>query len=310
MKVVLAGGTGSIGRALAQNLNNAGYEVLILSRDPKPKKKLFPSGIKLQKWDPGRSDSLKSTLEGVEAVINLSGENLAGSSFIPKRWSMKRKEIILESRTTAGKTLTQAILDTSQPPPVFIQASAIGYYGSADNGAFTEESPPGSGFLADVCVSWERSTEEISANGVRRVVIRSAVVLNADEGALMRLILPFKLFVGGPLGSGKQWFPWIHPVDEIRAIRFLLEHENAEGPFNLIAPNPVRNAELAKTLGATLRRPSLIPVPGLALRLALGEVASMVLEGQRAIPKRLEDLGFTFQFPDFKPAIEDVLKSG
>lgn len=309
MKVVLAGGTGSIGRALAQNLKSAGYEVLVLSRDPKTKKKLLPSGIKLHKWDPQRSDSLKSTLDGVEAVINLSGENLAGSGFIPKRWSAKRKEIILGSRITPGKTLTQAIQETSKPPSVFIQASAIGFYGSAENGVFTEESPPGTGFLSEVCVDWERSTESISEKGVRRVVTRSAIVLSADEGALMRLVLPFKLFVGGPLGSGKQWFPWIHPIDEIRAIRFLLEHEDAQGPFNLIAPNPVRNAELAKTLGAILKRPSLIPVPGLALRLALGEVASMVLEGQRAIPKRLENLGFTFQFPDIEPALEDLLRS-
>lgn len=309
MKVIIAGGTGMIGRALSSNLLNAGYDVTVLSREPKSYKNLFPSGIKLRKWDPTQVNGLKRTLEGSEVVINLVGENLAGSKFIPTRWSLKRKQRIIDSRIIPGKTLTDAIEATAKPPSVFIQASAIGYYGSSETEVFTEESPPGSGFLADVCVEWESSTAAVTRNGVRRVVIRSAIVLNANEGALNRLIFPFKLFVGGSLGNGKQWFPWIHPIDETRAIRFLLENEKAEGAFNLVAPNLLKNAKLADVIGSTLNRPSLVPVPGFALRIALGEVSTMVLEGQRAIPKRLQNLGFTFQFPDIEPAMQDILNS-
>lgn len=307
MKVIIAGGTGMIGRALSVNLLNAGYDVRVLSRDPKSYKSHFPSGVKLSKWDPAQVNGLNDTLEGSEAVINLVGENLAGDGFVPTRWSPRRKRQLIDSRIVPGKTLSDAIEAASKPPSVLIQASAVGYYGSSETEVFTEESPPGSDFLANICIDWESSTASVMENGVRRVVIRSAIVLDANQGALNRLIFPFKLFVGGSLGNGKQWFPWIHPIDEIRAIRFLLENESAEGPFNLVAPNLLRNAELAKVISAILNRPSLIPVPGIALRIALGEVATMVLEGQRAIPKRLGNLGFTFQFPDIEPAMQDIL---
>lgn len=309
MRVIIAGGTGMIGRALSANLLGAGYDVTVLSRDPKSYKKHLPSGVKLSKWDPLQSKGLDKIFEDSEAVVNLVGENLAGSSFIPTRWSSRRKQQLIESRTTPGKTISEAIRATSNPPTVLIQASAVGFYGTSETGVFTEDNPPGSDFLAAVCKAWERSTESVAEIGVRHVVTRSAIVLDAQEGALHRLIFPFKLFLGGSLGNGKQWFPWIHPVDEIRAIRFLFENENAHGPFNVIAPNPVRNAELAKVIGATMGRPAVFPVPSFALRIVLGEVATMVLEGQRAIPKRLQNLGFTFQFPDLGPALRDILSS-
>jgi uncharacterized protein (TIGR01777 family) len=306
MKVIIVGGTGMIGRALSGNLLSAGYDVTVLSRKPKSYKSHFPSGVKRSKWDPTQVDGLSEIIEGSEAVINLVGENLAGDGFIPSRWSPKRKQQLIDSRLIPGKTLSEAIEATSKPPSVLIQASAVGYYGSSETEVFTEDSPPGSDFLATLCIDWENSTASVVENGVRRAVIRSAIVLDANQGALNRLIFPFKLFVGGSLGNGRQWFPWIHPIDEIRAIRFLLENETADGPFNLVAPNLLRNAELAKVIGSSMKRPSLIPVPGFALRIALGEVATMVLEGQRAIPKRLENLGFTFQFPDIEPALRDL----
>jgi uncharacterized protein (TIGR01777 family) len=296
-----------IGKVLSTNLADSGYDVTVLSRHPKLHKRKFPSGIKLSKWNPAKADGLSDILEGSEAIINLVGENLAGSNFIPSRWSAKRKQTIIDSRVIPGRTLVAAVEATTNPPTVFIQSSAVGYYGSSETEVFTEESPPGSGYLSEVCVEWERSTEVVKRKGVRHVVIRTAVLLDDEEGALQRLLFPFKLFIGGPLGNGRQWFPWIHPVDEVRAIRFLLENELADGPFNLIAPNLVRNAELAKVIGSTLKRPSLIPVPSFVLRIALGEVAEMVLGGQRAIPKRLGNLGFTFQFPDIEPALHDVL---
>lgn len=309
MKVVIAGGTGMIGKILSSNLANSGYDVTVLSRDPKLHKRQFPSGIKLSKWNPSQPDNLSDVLDGSEAVINLVGENLAGSSFIPTRWTTKRKQTIIDSRVIPGRTLVSAVEATSKRPPVLIQSSAVGYYGYSETEVFTEESPAGSGFLAEVCVDWESSTVAVKKMGVRHVVVRTAILLDDEDGALQRLIFPFKLFIGGPLGNGRQWFPWIHPVDEVRAIRFLLENDSADGPFNLIAPNLVRNAELAKVIGSTLKRPSLIPVPSFMLRIALGEVSSMVLGGQRAIPKRLGNLGFTFQFPDIEPAMHDVLLS-
>ncbi len=309
MKVVIAGGTGMIGRPLSSNLSSAGYEVTVLTRTPKINKSRFSSGVRLSKWDPSQIDDLAEQLDGAEAVINLVGENLAGNNLIPTRWSRNRKRQLIESRVIPGKILSKAISVASNPPSVLIQASAVGYYGTSETDVFTEENAAGSDFLAHLCEEWEESTVSVSEDGVRRVVIRSAIVLSAYEGALRRILLPFKLFLGASFGSGTQWFPWIHFVDEIRAIRFLLENENAQGPFNLVAPNPIRNAELARVIASTMNRPIIIPVPSFFLKTALGEVSSMVLEGQRAIPKHLQNLGFTFQFPDIEPAMQDILNS-
>lgn len=309
MRVIILGGTGMIGRALASNLATAGYEVIVLSRSPSKRRRGFSTKIKLRKWDGKTAEGWGELVDGAEAVINLAGENLSGDTFIPKRWTSKRKRLLWESRVDAGKAATEAISAASAAPPIFIQASAVGYYGSSIETPFTEESPPGDDFLANLCVEWENATAPLDRLPVRRSIIRTAVVLDPKQGALWRLLFPFRLFVGGRLGSGKQWLSWIHPEDAIRGIRFLLETKDAEGPFNLSAPNSIRYEDVARTIGRVLKRPSFFPAPGFALKFALGEVSTVVLEGQRTIPKSIQNLGFTFLFPDFETALIDVLEN-
>jgi uncharacterized protein (TIGR01777 family) len=189
-----------------------------------------------------------------------------------------------------------------------VQSSGIGYYGPQGDQTITEDAPPGDDYLARVAIDWEAATAPLDALEIRRPIIRTGMVLAARGGALSRLRLPFQFFVGGPLGGGRQWWPWIHLIDEARAIRFLIEHPTASGPFNLTAPHPLTNAEFSRVLGRVMRRPALMPIPGWAVRLLLGEMATVVLGGQRALPQRLAGLGFEFRFPQAKAALRDLLK--
>jgi uncharacterized protein (TIGR01777 family) len=200
-----------------------------------------------------------------------------------------------------------ALRQAPEKPRALLQASAVGYYGFCGDEVVTESHPPGEDFVAGVCVDWEASTAEAEALGVRRAVLRSGVVLSGEGGALPRMALPFKLMAGGPLGRGRQWLPWIHIADEVGAIRFLLERDEACGPFNLTAPRPLTNRDFSRALGRALRRPSLAPAPSLALRLILGEMAEMLLHGQRVVPHRLVELGFSFRFPEAGAALRDLL---
>lgn len=308
MRIIITGGTGFIGRLLAADLAASGYEVIMLSRNPARATGL-PGPVRAVKWD-GRSAAGWGPLaDGSLAIVNLAGENLAGSRFFPDRWTPERKQRIRQSRIDAGQAVVQAAAGAAARPRVVIQSSGIGHYGAHTDRMVTEADGAGADFLARLTVDWEASTAGVVRHGVRHVSIRSAVVLSPDEGALYRLMLPFKLFAGGPLGSGKQGFSWIHPADEIAAIRFLIENEQAHGPVNLCAPEPLSNAEFAQVLGKVLGRPSWLPVPGFALKLMLGEVASTVLEGQKALPAKLLDLGFKFRFPDAESALRDLLKA-
>jgi len=194
-----------------------------------------------------------------------------------------------------------------EKPTTLIQASAVGYYGPRGSELIIESSPTGSDYLASVCREWEAATESVEAMGVRRVIIRTGLILTSDGGPLPRLILPFKLYTGGYFGNGQQWVPWIHLADEIRAIRFLIENESAQGPYNLTAPTPVTNKDFGRALGRVMAKPFYMPIPGFAMRMALGEVSTVVLEGQRAIPKKLEGLGFAFRFKDVEEALKDLL---
>ncbi len=224
------------------------------------------------------------------------------------RWTPGRKRGIRGSRINAGRAVVEAIEDAETKPAVLIQSSAVGYYGPrGDDEPVTEESGKGRDFLSDVCVEWEESTKAVEKKGVRRAIIRTGVVLSAKGGALPRQMLPFKFYAGGPLGSGKQWFPWIHLADEVAAIRFLIENEDAKGVFNLAAPNPVTNAQFSKALGTAMGRPSALPAPGFAFKLAFGEASTILLEGQRAVPQRLQEAGFAFQFETVEKALKDLL---
>jgi len=301
MRILITGGTGLIGRALAADLVREGHEVIVLSRHPERASDM-PSGVRVQGWDARTAEGWAHLADGADAIVNLAGENLAAG-----RWTAERKRRIRESRVNAGRAVAEAVEAASRKPRVVVQASAVGYYGPCGDEEITEEHPPGNDFLARVCVEWEASTAAVEEMGVRRPVIRTGVVLSATEGALPRMLPPFRFGLGGPLGSGRQWFPWIHLADEVGAIRFLIEHAEAGGPFNLSAPNPVTNAEFTRALGRVLGRPTFMRVPAFALRLLFGEMGTVLLEGQRAVPKRLLEAGYTFRFTEVEAALGDLL---
>jgi len=307
--IIITGGTGLIGRALAAELATAGYEVIVLSRNP-DKAAGLPRGVRAERWDGKTAQGWSALADGAAAIVNLADENLAGEGFFPSRWTPERKQRILQSRLDAGAAVVVAVRSAAIKPNVVIQSSAIGYYGALSDEIVTEMDLPGQDFGAQVCVAWEPSTAPIEAWGVRRVVIRTGVVLSAGGGALPKLALPFRFFAGGRMGSGRQWMSWIHMADEVAAIRFLIENPQASGPFNLTASQPITNAAFARAIGRAMGRPSWLPLPGFAFRLAFGEVASVLLDGQRAVPQRLLDLGFRFRFPDAEPALRELLGGG
>ena len=310
MRVLITGGTGFIGKLLSNDLAAEGHEVIVLSRSPALAGGLA-SNVRIEGWDAKTAQGWGHLADGADAIVNLAGASIAGEGFLPTRWTEARKQIILDSRLNAGKAVVEAIEQAENKPSVLIQMSAVGYYGSQPFDIdLTEDSPPGTDFMAQVPVQWEASTEAVEAMGVRRVITRSGVVLSFDEGALARMALPFRMFVGGPFGSGKQPFAWIHPADEIGAIKFLIRNAEAIGPVNVTAPNPLTNAQFSRALGRVMERPSLIPVPGFAFNMMFGEVSQAVLEGQKVLPKRLEALGYAFQFPEAEAALRDLYGKG
>ena len=307
MRVIITGGTGLIGRALAESLAADGHEVVLLSRSPGNVVGL-PDGVQAVYWDTRSLAGWGDLVDGAGAVINLAGASVAGKGLLDVRWTPARRRAILQSRVLTGQAVVEAIRAAKQRPPVLIQSSAVGYYGTQTGDQRLDESAAAANdFLAQVCADWESSTAAVKRLGVRRAVIRTGVVMSTQGGALPRQMLPFRLFAGGPLGSGQQWFPWIHIVDEVRAIRFLIDKEEAEGVFNLSAPEPVTNADFSDALGRAMGRPSWLPVPSFAFNLAFGEAAAVLLEGQRAVPAHLLELGFEFEFTDPEVALHDLL---
>lgn len=304
MRVIITGGTGLIGKELVKELSANGHRVIVLSRSPESKQ--VAGDAKLVGWDSESAEGWRKWVEESEAIVNLAGENIAGNGLVPDRWTPGKKSRILNSRLKAGEAVNEAIESADDKPRVLIQASAIGYYGTGKD-EVTESDPPGGDFLGETARKWEGVTRPVEKMGVRRAVIRTGIVLSSKGGVLPRLQLPYKLFLGGPLGTGRQWYSWIHVVDEVRAIRFLLENEKAEGPFNLTAPDPKRNDQFGKELGKVMGRPSYLKVPGFLFRLLLGEAAKLVLEGQKVRPARLEELGFEFDYPVLDEALEDLL---
>jgi hypothetical protein len=300
MRVVITGGSGLIGRAVAREMGGAGHEVVVLTRDPSKVKEL-PANTRAVRWDGATGDGWAPLLDGDTAIVHLAGESIAAG-----RWTESRKRRIRESRVESGRAVLAAIRQAKEKPKTLLQGSAVGIYGPCGDEVVTEAHPPGTDFLADVCVDWEASTAEAETLGARRAVLRTGVVLSGDGGALPKMSLPFRLGAGGPLGGGRQWLPWIHLADEVGAIRFLLEREDARGPFNLTAPQPLTNRDFSRALGKALHRPSLAPAPGFALRLVLGEMAGMLLNGQRAVPQRLLEMGYAFRFPEALQALRNL----
>jgi uncharacterized protein (TIGR01777 family) len=296
VKVVLAGGSGFLGNALRAQLLADGHAVANLTRRATP---AAPGDIT---WTPDgtASGDWAKAIDDADAVVNLAGEGIADA-----RWSEARKRSILESRLLSTRSLVAALRQTAKPPAVFVSASAVGYYGPRGDEIVTEATPPGSDFLANVCVQWEREADQ--ASPVTRVVlVRSGIVLHPEGGALAKMLLPFRFGIGGPIGSGTQYTPWIHRDDWVDLVRWLIGEPAARGAFNATAPEPVRNAEFARALGRALRRPAMLPVPGIALRILFGELAGALLTGQRAMPARAEEMGFTFRFARLDDALADL----
>ncbi len=310
MKILMTGGTGLIGRALIDALLADGHEISVLTRNVDKARDTLPSGVLPFQWDGRSPEGWSHLIPAMDAVINLAGESIAGETLpaiLTKRWNAASKTRIRQSRMDAGNALVSAIENSEKKPQVFIQASAVGYYGPRGDEEVPENSAAGEDFLAETCRIWEDSTAKLGALGVRRAVIRTGLVLASKGGILPIMLLPFRLFAGGNLGSGEQVVPWIHIEDEVNAIRFLLNNEDARGAYNLTASNPLKQRELAKIAGRLLRRPSFIPTPAFILKLALGEKSTLVLDGQRAVPDNLRLEGFHFQFDDFETALADLL---
>lgn len=302
MQIVIAGGTGTIGRRLVYHLLQYGHVVKVVSRQPFRPANL-PAKIVFAQWDGKSAQGWGNLVEGADAVVNLAGAGIADEA-----WTDARKKEIEESRVNAGKAVVEAISAASVKPRVLIQSSAVGYYGVQNNDkVLTEDTPPANDFLGRTCQAWEASTVAVEALGVRRVIIRTGVVLDMQGGALPKMVLPFRFFAGGPIGNGRQWFPWIHYCDEVEAIRFLIQTEAASGPYNLTAPNPIRSSELAKAIGKVMKRPAFAPAPAFVFKTMFGEMSTVLLDGQQAVPKRLQELGYQFKFPQVEAALRDVL---
>jgi len=256
------------------------------------------------RWDPGRGEFDGAALEGVDGVVNLSGENLAGG-----RWTRERKKRLVESRVLATRFLVRRMGERKPPPRTLVSASAVGIYGNRGEELLTEESAPGSGFLAELCKAWEAGAYAARAAGTRVHVLRFGVVLGANGGALAKMLPIFKLGIGGPLGSGKQWMSWIALSDLVQGIELALTREDAGTPINVVAPTPVRNRDFARALGNVLRRPAVLPAPALALRLLLGEMADEALLSSACVaPLKLVSLGYRFAFEDLEGALRAALK--
>ena len=306
MKILIAGGSGLIGRALTRELLRDNHKVVILSRNP-AQTPAISEDVQIAGWDGKTARGWSQLLEGTDAIVNLAGANIAGDGFFPTRWTNSRKQIIRQSRLDAGKAIVEAITIAKHKPGVLVQSSAIGFYGPLTDHTVDETGPAGDDFMARLCQEWEQSTEAVEMSGVRRVLARTGIVLSYHGGALGRMILPYKLYAGGPFGDGKQVMSWIHIADEVAAIKFLIESPEATGIYNLTAPNPVTNAEFGKTLSKVMHRPYYLPVPGFAMRMLFGEVATVVLDGQRVLPARLLRSGYEFKFPNIELALQQIL---
>jgi hypothetical protein len=300
--IVITGATGLIGRSLCTFLKNKGDEITVFTRDIENGKKVLPLITSFVEWNYRKPELWQDELNGKDAVIHLAGANVFG-----KRWSAKYKRIILESRKNATRNLVSAISGIKNKPGVFISSSAIGYYGNQGSQIITEDSPAGNDFLAHVCKVWEKEASLVEKSGVRRVSIRTGIVLSTEEGALKKMLPAFRLFAGGPLGNGNQWVPWIHLDDLIQIYLFSLDNNKISGGVNASSPNPVTMNEFSKTLGKVLHRPSLFPVPEFVLKFAVGEGAQPILSSQRVIPKKLLDNSFQFKYNHLEPALSSLL---
>lgn len=311
MTIVVAGGTGFLGRAIVAHLVERGHQIIVLTRSPRPDADRL-RGVRAVAWTPSAStdDSgggeWRREIDDAGAVINLAGAGIAD-----KRWSAARKQQIRDSRVQSTRRLVSAIRAASRKPRIFIQGSAVGFYGSTmANTVYDESFPPGDDFLGQTCVAWEAEAHPATALGCRLVILRTAIALAADGGPLIEMKRPFLFFVGGPIGSGQQYFSWVHRDDWVALVAWLLDNPSADGVYNGSAPEPVTNAVFSNALGRALSRPSWLRVPRAALRVAVGEVADVLVAGQRVVPARALSEGFTFMYPHIDAALAQLLGRG
>jgi len=296
MHILLTGGTGLIGRQLCRHWSGQGHRLTVWSRQPEKVAKICGTQVR----GIARLEDLGQ--ESVDAIVNLAGAPIAD-----RPWTHKRKALLWSSRITLTETLLAWLESREQKPRVMISGSAVGWYGDGGERELTESSGPVSeDFASQLCIAWEETAQRAEALGIRVILIRTGLVLSAEGGFLSRLLLPFKLGLGGPIGNGRQWMPWIHIDDQIALIDFLLHRNEASGPYNACAPKPVRNGDFAKALGSVLHRPAFMPMPAFVLKVGLGELSLLLLGGQRATPVRLLQAGFTFKFTDLRAALDDL----
>jgi hypothetical protein len=306
MRVFITGGTGLIGSRLIPRLRQRQDEVVVLTRRAAAARAKMPD-CTIVEGDATQPGPWQEAVAGCDAVVNLAGE-----SIFARRWSDDFKRVLFDSRVKSTVNVVEALgrnpRMASGAGKVLVNASAVGYYGPRGDEEIDETTPPGDDVLARICVEWEAAAWAAESHGVRVCTVRTGVVLDREGGALAQLLTPFKLGLGGPAGSGKQWLPWIHHADEVGILLLGLDNPAATGPMNATAPNPVTNREFGKALGRALHRPAFFPTPGFVLRLTLGEVATVVLDGQRVLPRRVQELGYSFQFPTIDAALADILK--
>lgn len=301
-KIIVTGATGLIGKGLCKALISRGDQLTILSRNTSNASKIIPGAKEYIQWNYNLPETWAEFLNGQDSIVHLAGESIAG-----KRWNNNYKNKILQSRKLSTNNLAEAIISLHEKPASFISASAVGYYGNKGNTILTEESANGNDFLANVCNEWEKASETVEASGVRRVVIRTGVVLSREGGALKQMITPYKFFIGGPLGSGRQWFPWIHIDDLIRIYIYSIDNSSVNGVLNATSPKHVTMKEFSGKLGKILRRPSFFPVPLFVLKIAVGEVAGSLVASQRIIPQKLVKGGFKFKYENVEEALKDLI---
>ncbi len=301
MKIAIAGATGFVGSRLVEQLQAQGHQIIILTRSPQKVSDRFRQA-QIIGYNPLKSGEWQESISGCDAVINLAGEPIA-----EKRWTPAQKRVMMESRQIGTQKIVEAITKAAIKPAVLINASAIGYYGTSETSKFDETSPAGTDFLAEVCTNWEAAAQVATESGVRVVILRLGIVLGENGGALGKMLTPFSAFVGGPIGSGKQWFSWIHRDDVIKLMIAALNDSQMQGVYNATAPHPVTMTDFASTLGTVMNRPSWLPVPNFALEALLGEGAIVVLQGQQVVPTQAVANGFDFDYPLLKPALVAIL---
>ena len=307
MRIVVAGGTGFLGSPLAEMYAEEGHDVRVLSRalmpgDTRHDPGTGVPGVTRVGWKPdGKSGPWAPVLEGADALVNLAGESIAD-----KRWSPQRKAQLRDSRILATRSLAAAIKCAANPPPVFISGSAVGYYGPCGDEPRTEQSPAGTDFLAHLCEDWENEARAVSRPDVRTVLLRTGIVLERSGGALPQMMRAFRLFAGGRMGSGRQYISWIHRLDWIEMVRWLVQTTDVAGPVNATAPHPVTNRTFARALGRSMRRPHIVPAPAFALKLVLGEMAQSVLTGQRVLPAVAQRHAYHFRYPEIDQAFRGI----